>query len=136
MPIYGFQTNNPSAGFAFPRSYIHQVTFGFNAGALFAQSGGDFFITDGTNPIVHVVCNFRSNFWTWNSNAYTLGYVLKDWWALTDPSPTPLPVDFSLYFSIDPVTLRRELFLFLAGWTHRYTFVLPPAPPDYWQPDT
>lgn len=136
MAIYGFQTNNPDAKFGFARSYIHQITFGFGVGASFAQTDNDFIVTDTTNPIVHVKARFNPRFWTWSSNCYTLDFLMLDWWLYVDPSPVPIPLAFSVYYGIDPVTLRPEAFVFIAGWTQRYKFILPPPPPHYWQPDT
>lgn len=134
MTIFGPPNFTPNAQFAFPRPYVEQFTFGFGVGAIFAHSAEQFFITDGTNPIVHVVCNLLPNFWATNSNRYTLDHVIVDWYGLVDPSPTPFPIPFVLRYQVDPVTIKPELFLFLTGWTTRYTFALPPPPADYWTP--
>lgn len=134
MAIYGTATYLPSGRWAFPRPYIVQVTFGFGAGAIITHSDNEFFITDGTHPTTHVVCNFIPGLFASNSNRYTLDRCIVDWYALEDPSPTPIPVPFFLQYSIDPVTIEPELFLSLSGWTDRYTVPLPAPPADYWSP--
>jgi len=134
VPILGTPTYLPAGQFAFPRPYVEQVTFHFNSGVSFAQSDNEFFITDGSNPNVHVVCNWLPEFWATSSNRYTIDHCLVDWWLLIDPSPTPLPLDFTLTYFIDPVTIKPELFIGVAAATTRYSFALPPAPADYWTP--
>jgi len=119
---------------AFPRPYVEQFTFGFGVGAIFTHSNEQFYVTDGTHPTTHVVANLLPGFWDTNSNRYTIDHVVVDWWAIEDPSPTPIPVNFNLEYRIDPVTIKPELFLTIAGWTTRYTFPLPPAPSNYWTP--
>jgi len=134
MPVLGTPTYAQSGKFAFPRSFIKNVNFRFGANALFTQSEGNFFITDGNNPIVHVVCNYQPNFWLWSSNTYTLDYVLKDWWVLVDPDPTPQPLNFDYGWWINPTSKVPELVLSLSGFSHEYPYALPPAPPSYWKP--
>lgn len=134
MPVLGTPTYLPSGQFAFPRPYAEQVTFHFGPGAIIVQSVNEFFITDGGNPNVHVVCNWLPEFWATSSNRYTIDHLLVDWYLLIDPSPTPLALNFTLTWFKDPVTIKPELFIGLPTANTRYTFALPPAPPGYWTP--
>ena len=134
MSIVGAATYLPQGQFAFPRPYISQFTFGFGVGAIIVQSDEQFYITDGLNPFVHVVCNLLPEFWATSSNRYTLDFVVVDWWLIIDPSPLHQPLNFNLKFQHDPVTLKPELYLYLAGATARYSYPLPPPPDDYWTP--
>jgi len=136
VAVIGFPTYLPSPLFAFPRPYVDQVTFHFNAGVTFVQSDNDFVITDGANPNVHVRATFLPEFWATSSNRYTIDHLLVNWWVYVDPSPTPIPIDFTVTYFIDPVTIKPEIFVGVPAATTRYTFPLPPAPPDYWTPIT
>lgn len=133
MPIYGTPTYNPSGRFAFPRSYPSKIMFGFGVGAAITQSANEFYITDTTNPIVHVVCNFQPNFWPYSSNGYTLDWIIKDWWLIIDPNPAPQNLNFNFHFHYYVPDKEWELQVWLAGFTTRYTFDLPgswsPLPP-------
>lgn len=134
MPIFGSAAYVPGGQFNFPRSYVYRVTFGFGAGAIITPSGGNFYITDGTNPIVHVVCNFRPNAWAWSSNVYSLDYLIEDWWLIIDPNPNPLPLNFALYYQVWTADNIPELAINIAGATTRYENAMPDAPPGYWKP--
>lgn len=134
MPIYGSVSYAPYSGFAFPRPYIHQITFRFGVGAIVTHSDEDFFITDGTNPAVHVVCNLLPEFWATSSNRYTLDYVIVDLYALHDPDPTPIPLSWICYYRIDPLTIEPEIVIGLSGGTVYYPTAMPPAPAGYWTP--
>lgn len=134
MPIYGTPGYSPSGEFSFPRSYILQVTFGWGANTGVTQDGGNFLFTDLVFPQNNVVCNFKPQCWEWNSNGYSLDFLIEDWWLYVLPSTAPLPLNFRVDFQRDPVTHAPEWFIWAAGWTTRYTFSLPPAPSDYWLP--
>lgn len=134
MTILGARTFVPSEQFSFPRHYLHQITFLFGAGALIAQSGGDFFITDGANPSVHVVCNFEPAFWNASTNGYTINWIVKDWYLLVDPSPTPLPLNFGMEYALTVPDRHPEMLVGILGWTTRYSFLLPPTPSTDWLP--
>jgi len=125
MAIYGAMACHPQGVFSFPRAYITRVVFGFDSGAIITHSDGDFFITDGTNPIVHVVCNFKPNFWHYSSNGYSLDWIVKDWYLLLDPSPTPIPLSFNVDFQFYAPDKVWELFIHLDSWTVRYPVALP-----------
>lgn len=132
MPVYGSVAYVPNGRFSFKRAYIDNIVFRFGEGALFSHSDGEFVVTDSLNPNVHVVCNLYPNLWAWNSNGYTLDYVLKDWWLLIDPDPTPLPLPTNVVYVFNQTNLKRELWIGLSDATTSYPFALPPAPPDYW----
>lgn len=132
MAVYGSMVCHPLGQFSFPRAYATRVVFGFGAGAIITHTDGDFFVTDGTNPIVHVVARFKNNFWDYSSNGYSLDWILDDWWLLLDPSPTPIPLNLTIDFQYNETDFVWEIFLWISGWTTRYEFDLP----GEWQPHT
>lgn len=134
MTVHGTLTGVPSNEFAFPRPYVEQLIFYFGAGAIIAQTGREFLITDGFNPTVHVVCNFLTGFWGTNSNRYTLDRCIEDWYLLIDPSPTPLPLDFTVRYLLDATNLKPSILVGLVGATTLYKYNMPPPPSDYWTP--
>lgn len=134
MTILGTRSYAPLAQTAFPRPYVVGVRFRFGAGATFDQDDGDFYITDSINPWVHVVCNFLPTFWVWDNNGYTLDHIIKDWWLILDPDPTPQALNFGTELFFNPADLNYWLAVGVIGWTTEYDFALPPAPLDYWRP--
>lgn len=134
MPIVGSPTYQPQGQFAFPRTYVKQLTFGFASNALVVNTNEDFYVTDLTSGIIHVVANFAPEFWAASSNRYTLDFILEDWWLIVDPSTIPQPLNFFMKFQVDPVTGANEIFIYLTGWTTRYTTPLPSYNEEYWTP--
>lgn len=132
--ILGTVTYVPQPKFWFNRAYIRRFAFGFNVGAAIVQTGNVFEITDTTNPIVHVHCKLRDDFWDWSSNSYTLDHVVEDWWLIIDPSPTPLPLNFILSHWWNAPDAKLGILLYLAGSTHQYPVTLPFSDPTYWFP--
>lgn len=135
MAIYGTGTYLPTAEFAFHRRYITQVGFGFGPSISAIQSGPNFYFTDTSNPVVHVRANFHPSLWGSRSNALTLPYVLKDWWLIIDPSPTPLPLNFTMNFTYNLTPLHPTLLIYIPGWSNFYFYDIPPSPVGYWLPD-
>lgn len=134
MTILGTPTYTPHAKFWINRGYVQRFAFGFNVGAGIVQTGNSFEITDTTNPIVHVHCKIKADWWAWSSNGYTLDFIVEDWWLIIDPSPTPLPLNFTLTHWWDAPTGKMGVLLYLPGSTHQYPQILPVPPPGYWWP--
>ncbi len=134
MAIFGSPAYHPSAGFAFPRSYLDYITFGFGANAIIDQNQNEIYVTDGNNTSVHVVCNFYEPFWAWSSNKYSLDYLVVDWWIHLDGDPTKYPLSFIMDYEQDPVTLKKGLFIWISGWTTRYPVSFPQRDRPYWFP--
>jgi hypothetical protein len=132
--ILGTPTYLPQAKFWINRGYVQRFAFGFGANAIIVQLGNEFIITDGNNPIVHVYCKVKADWWVWSSNGYTLDFIVEDWWLQIDPSPTKLPLNYTLTHWWDAPTGKMGVLLYLAGSTEQYEMTLPVPPPTYWWP--
>lgn len=133
MSVHGVLSCLPTPGFGFNRNYITKVVFGFGAGAVNTGTPPNFYFTDTTNPVVHIVANLQPGIFAVNSNSWTLDHVLKDWWLIIDPNPAPQPINVYVDFDYDPGDHRPMIFIRVLGWTTYYRFPIPPAPPGWWR---
>lgn len=132
MSVLGTFTYVPQAKFSLTRTYVQKVAFGFGPSVGWTQSGGDFYFTDTSNPIVHVRANFNPSFWSVNSNGFTLDYLLNDWYLIIDPDPTPRALNATMIYGYETGTTIPYIYTLIAGWTNLYRFNTPPAPTGYW----
>jgi hypothetical protein len=123
----------PSAKFAFPRSYIKGIQIlDYDDDIVWTANVAVVSIVipgfTGTHTFI-----FRENFFEWNSNVYTLDYPLERVFYVQPPDPVEhdTPVSCDVHWDINqifpviryaipgaPVTLPAH--------------PLPPAPPDWW----
>jgi hypothetical protein len=136
MGIRGNGNFSPSADFHFPRSFITDVVV-FDNGVNYSQSGNIFTLDLApSNPIVFTLA-FQPNFWSWNSNDWTIDYVILDSYYKLTPSSPPVALDYSLRWGRSPAGTVSTLFLGLGpapSGPHRVT--LAGAPSSYWSPPT
>jgi hypothetical protein len=76
----------------------------------------------------------KDNFIAWNSNVYTLDYLVEWWFYKIAPSPTEFEWGGDCRFEYDPVVKCNVITIATLAVDTDYYFDLPPAPPDYWTP--
>lgn len=130
----GSGTYSPSAGFAFPRSYIYEIVIA-RYGDTISQLGMTFTIhAPPPDPTVAIVV-FDSLFGIWSSNGRTLSYCVKEFYALVGGVGPQIPLNFSLSYGKSPFTQRPALlFEWYVGIPDWQRFSLVPQPLDYWLP--
>ncbi len=130
----GTGTFIPSAGFAFPRSYVNEIVIA-RYGDTITQAGMTFTIhAVPPDPTVAIIV-FDSLFGIWSSNGRTLSYCVKEFYALAGGVPPQIPLPFTLEYALSPFTLRPALlFRWFTGSPDYQRFQLVPSPPNYWLP--
>ncbi len=131
----GVGTYAPFPKFRFIRSYIKGVVVRIDT-PVFNYSDGLIEFRDGTNVNRWYRMQMRSGCWQWNSNAYSLDFVITESYFVTNPSPTQTAMPFRLEWYTSPVDKAPYLLITpysLAFTNYRYV-TLPPAPSGYWLP--
>jgi hypothetical protein len=125
----------PSPRYNFPRSYIKGFALFWLPGLTVLAAGNPFIFEEHTYGGYHLHLKFRDNFWDWNSNRYTLDYIVEDYYQTPPGSSTPETVgllNVTQTLNIDhPST---HIFFQQAFGSETLWFDLPPAPPSYWLP--
>lgn len=121
--------------FFLQRSYYKGVGFYAPAGSVKDQVANVCTILwppIGTGVAVRAV--MKTEWYDWNSNAYTADWIFSEYYAFFQSAPsihyTYLP--FTLYAHFDPPYGNMYLTNHLDIFTDFYKFDLPAAPPTYW----
>lgn len=134
-PDFGFLVGcSPQCQFYSPRSYYQNLWF--------TTGGWPSTFVDGTftlfvgSPLVYTeVLVLRPNFYEWNSNFYSLDYIVEQvYYFVPSGSPSPAGVGVAYYPDQD-VPASGILFDFIATGTPWTKYNLPAAPPEYWRPE-
>lgn len=122
----------PQAKFAFNRGYLRQI-------ALYDRSSSvvmvDNLITCFSTDLPGLQLSYLINpkVWEWNTNVYTLDFVLCDAWYQYDAEPFHHEWGANVTFDKGGDPVRWELRIeALFSSPIRTTLPIPPAPPDYW----
>jgi len=130
----GVGTFSPNGHFAFPRSYVYRVVFSDILLPL-TSPGPSFVFNPSIVPTDHYHITFRPNFWVWSSNRWTLDHIISDCFRTVDPSPTQIPVDFTLsYVPPDATHPPRLVFRPFGVVTPDVSYSMPAQPLNYWLP--
>ncbi len=124
----------PSAGFSFPRSYVYQIDFALYGTTL--THADNIYIVHAVPPTTtFIYCEFWADWYTWNSNTYQLGDIVKDFYAETPPSPTRTHIPFDFGYWRNTTTNKIGLFLnWFTGPRLEQIVNLPTQPAGYWLP--
>lgn len=134
MAIYGTPSYYPGPKFVVPKSYLPSVLFGFGASVGITQTLNQFRFDDLVNTQNHVYCNLNPDLWSGRAYARTMDYMIVDWWLIVDPNPSPLPLNFNVYWGYNVHPMKPDLIIYLPGFSTLYPFSTPPMYPGYWQP--
>jgi len=130
----GAITSDHGLNFAFPRSYIQTVNINVTSGNIVTQSDNEFIVTHPSFPdnIFHLHVDPR--FWDWNSNAWTIGYVISAAWLHHIGSGVDEPSPVYIDMPVPPAPWYNQLRLSLYGvGDQNHNFTLPGMPSDYWR---
>lgn len=124
----------PQGQFAFPRSYLWGFSVRINLDGV--QDGRFFRFGTGAPGTQLFTIAWKLKAFTWNSNRYTLDYVIEQSFYQNLPDMTEHPMDYGLAYYAAADTARPVLvfFPFNLPFVDDHFFALPPAPPDYWLP--
>jgi hypothetical protein len=129
---HGVMTYVPGGRFAFPRSYITQLRIATNH--VNVPSYADGLITWRHEPPDAVTgeTKLKDVLIPWNSNAYTLDFVVEWWFFKIAPSPVEIEWGGEVSFEWNPTVKAHCLVIATAAADMNYFYPLAPAPSDYW----
>jgi hypothetical protein len=134
MPVLGSVSYYPHAKFVVPKSYLPNIMFGFGASVGVTHVGASFRFDDLVNTQNHVYCNLQPHLWSDRAYAFTLDYMMVDWYLIVDPNPAPQPLAVNMYYGYNVHPLKPDLIIYLSGFTTFYQFPTPPQYAGYWLP--
>lgn len=124
----------PGIDFHFPRSFITDVVIARN-GTNVTQHDNVFDLD--LLPLSPAIfrCTFHPNFWFWNSNDWTIDYVITESWYKPTGVGPEVPLNFLLTWSRYPAGTPSTLFWIpSSSFVDPQRFTLPPPPSNYWSP--
>jgi len=125
----------PALPVYFPRSYIKG--FVANVGMLNLVLTPFTFSYDYLSPAIHIDIVIKQQFYHWNSNTYSLDWILDP--AASQAYVSGVPVASSQGIRFTPMTTEPEWrisTIFGLGIDESLKVDLPPAPPHYWRTPT
>lgn len=131
MPALGYI---PQGQFAFPRSYCQGIQIRHDLmPPAWAGNGVDFWIAGPPDALCQV--HFKTNFFAWSSNRYTLDYVVESAYYRYPPAPAIFDLPYYLVW-VTPDDFHAPAILFDVTYGGTYTtHALPAAPGGWWQPE-
>lgn len=132
MPVLGVGSYIPAPKFAFPRSYLRGIRLAFNSDAVIVWAGAQVDFLDPPSGVDGRII-FDPRLIVWSSNSYSLDFCVIESWFRIPPSPSQLPLDFTLEW-FDQPSFGRYIVFEPFGSVGSGTFLhdLPGAPPSYW----
>lgn len=82
---------------------------------------------------VRAYTKITDKFIPWNSNTYSLDYLVEYWYYVVLPSPIEYAWGGEVSFAYDPMVKKNCLIIATASADTDYYFDLPPAPPTWWR---
>jgi len=130
----GIGTYPQGAKFTTPRGYAQRVAFSDILGVP-SISGETYTFHPPVVPTDTYVIVFSSDWYPFSTAAYTLDHIIVESYRTVTPSPTQIPVDFTLSY-LPPVDANGSTVLFLPFGviTPREYFPLPSPTVGYWVP--
>lgn len=126
-------TYSQSAKFWTPRSYFKGVAFGWVPGWTVTAEGNPFLLLEHSFGGYQVFCRFKTDWYAWQSNDYTMDFPLEDFYAIA-------PIT-GAHVSVGLVLVGLGFSALYPSWYYTLEFFptpeyklfnLPPGPPDYW----
>lgn len=128
-------TFNPSAKYAFPRSYIRGIQ---------PNLVSTWFVELTSNPITlrfngaggfwqRIQIWVRPEFWDWSSNTYTLDYIITRINTFTSTGSANEITTYAIFLSSGCNATNLYFRVVIPGFTRLAQVNLPPAPPSYWE---
>jgi hypothetical protein len=131
----GTGTFNPQAKFWMTRSKVYGINFATYAGNTVTFAGFSFTVHAVPPDPTFLHCAIAPEFYIWNSNSYSLDYVVTEFWYKAGGVGPEIPLPFSLGYFQDPLRHSSSLYIQWSGTTPTFNyFPLPSQPPNYWMP--
>jgi hypothetical protein len=134
-PVIGTGFFSHGGKFAFPRSYIQTLRIGWVVNDITQAdnvfTGGGTFVPPTAWKVV-----VRPQLFDWNSNCYTLDFVVCESYYLRLLTGEKIPAPWAIVFQNNPTTFNPELLIYNPDGspTFQIDATYPPAPPGYWLP--
>lgn len=120
--------------FAFPRSYIRGFTTNWPSVGVSTLVGNEWRITlDASFGNAYKLMKFQANYFAWNSNCYTFGWIFEDFYVFVPPSTVQPAEGFNLHYRVKPGTRDFYLALDVGFWPDWFYIDLPAQPAGYWR---
>lgn len=133
MPVIGAGSYSPGGRFAFPRSYIRGVAVQIVAGVI-NRVANVWTLQNPPDPTLYTFV-LDARFYQWNSNRWTLDYMVYESYYQPGGVGALVPMPFLLTYYINPANKSPYVifspFSSPGGLTY---FDLPTAPGGYWLP--
>lgn len=121
--------------FSFNRSYVNRISFS-DVLLPVVQTANVFVFSPAIVPTDTYYVTFSPKFWDWSSNMFTLDFLVIEAYRTITPSPTQVPIDFSLtYFPPMDANGSHIWFKPFSVATPEAFFPLAGAPSSYWLPN-
>jgi len=131
----GTGTYSPQPRFVFTKSYVTDVYFATYTGETFVRSGDTFTVYAVPPDPTFLFMRLYDGFFTWNSNQYTLDFVVQEAWYKLGGVGGEIPINFSVKWSAVNPSHGCALLIDWAPLTPVYHRVpMPAAPPNWWMP--
>lgn len=125
----------PGPRFAAPRSYWRGIRFNIT-GYVVTNVANVYFWTKIIDPNEVWTITLDNRFHMWNSNRWTLDFIITTFYYQIFPDPTRHDMPFELSFDYSPNNHSPYLSLRFDSTTFPdfHYFEFPPAPSGYWAP--
>jgi hypothetical protein len=120
------------SNFNFPRSYVKQVHLFASWDSVVVDGPGQFSLFYSPDPNYHGHLWLKSEFWTWNSNVYSLDWVFEGAWYTYGADPTEIAYPWAVSYEWDDAAKRTGILMTSPATTHHWKLSLPPADLGYW----
>jgi hypothetical protein len=124
----------PQPTFNFPRSYIYELHVFSNNDNPCVFVDNEIIFSSFGSPNFHMYVKLRDNFMAWNSNVYSLNYIIEWWYYKTSSSSPEFPYGGVVRFEY--LAARNKTVLTVQSDvpnTHHY-FDIEQQPSTYWLP--
>ena len=134
MPTIGSYTSVPNGRFRVMRSFITHFRVRQNSDNYPVSLVGDQLIwPSAAFPNINQYATILHDWWAWSSNAYTLDYLITEYYYTVSPSPTPIPnAGLILRYVWDPVLNAMILEIEKESANTEQLFSLGGAGGSYW----
>jgi hypothetical protein len=119
--------------FAIPRNYVGVLRFGWAFNWTVVSGPQPYVFEEHVFGGVEIILSFKSSFWAWSSNVYTLDYIIDDCYGLAPDHVTQINIgDLHLDVGTDFNHRQPTLAFSSPPFTQYEDFVLPVDPGSHW----
>jgi len=130
----GTVTYSPQGVFSFNRAYITHLDLYTNVDNYPSLHTNEIRVNSFSFPNIVQYIILKPQVIPWSSNAYTLGWIVDEWYYQTSPFGTHIPYGGLVKFRWSADTQSRVMMIQTDSPDHHTYFQLAGAPPGYWMP--